>query len=147
MMRLQIGLWFKIYAVALLISAFVFGCDSGPKVHWQTFDESALTTALKSGKPTLAYFYAAWCGPCRQLRSTTFRDPDVIQALSDWNRLKADMSFREDKTTIARTQTFEVWALPTLIFYDAQGKEAAKSRGFMSASKMLEILNRLNSAR
>ncbi len=130
----------KLGCAALLILAFA-GCDSGPQVEWQKFDEAALKIAQSSGRPTLVYFYAAWCRPCQQLRSSTFRDANVVTALNGWNRLKADMSFREDKTTIARTQAFEVWALPTLMFYGEDGKLRSKTQGYVSAERLLEMIS------
>lgn len=110
-------------------------------MEWQKFDEPVLEQALQSGKPTLVYFYAAWCRPCQQLRSSTFRDERVVNALASWNRLKADMSFREDKTTIARNQAFEVWALPTLVFYGKDGEIKSKMQGYVSAERLLEVVS------
>ncbi|HRK61372.1 MAG TPA: thioredoxin fold domain-containing protein [Candidatus Omnitrophota bacterium] len=130
----------KLYGVILIIFA-LSGCDSRPNVEWKKFDETALKTAQSSGHPTLIYFYAAWCRPCQQLRSSTFRDERVVNALSKWNRLKADMSFREDKTTIARNQAFEVWALPTLVFYGNDGKIKSKMQGYVSAERLLEVVS------
>ncbi len=131
---------FKKVLTGLVIVLAFSSCDSGPQVDWEKFEESALQRALESGRPTLVYFYAAWCRPCQQLRSSTFRDERVISALAKWNRLKADMSFREDKTTLARTNTFNVWALPTLIIYETDGKVRAKISGYVSADKLLEVL-------
>jgi len=131
---------FKKYGAALMLAFCFISCDSRPQVLWEKFDEPTLSAALKSGKPTLAYFYAAWCRPCQQLRSSTFRDERIVKALSDWNRLKADMSFREDKITIARTQTFEVWALPTLIIYSPEGKVISKIQGYITADKLLRLI-------
>lgn len=122
------------------------GCDSRPNVDWQKFDQAALKKAQESGRPTLVYFYAAWCRPCQQLRSSTFRDERVVNALANWNRLKADMSFREDKQTIIHTQSFEVWALPTVIFYDAQGKQRLKKAGYFSAEAFMEMIRATESA-
>jgi len=116
------------------------GCDSRPNVEWQKFDETALKTAQDSGRPALIYFYASWCRPCQQLRSSTFRDERVVNALANWNRLKADMSFREDKTTIARTQAFKVWALPTLVFYGSDGEIKSRLPGYVSAERLLEVV-------
>lgn len=130
----------------MFIAFTLVGCDSRPNVEWQTFDETVLKTARDSGNPTLVYFYAAWCRPCQQLRSSTFRDERVVNALSNWNRLKADMSFREDKTTIARTEAFQVWALPTLAFYGKDGQVKSKLQGYVSAEKLLEIIGTITNS-
>lgn len=127
----------------MLIILALSGCDSRPNVEWQKFDETVLKTAQDSGQPTLVYFYAAWCRPCQQLRSSTFRDERVVNALASWNRLKADMSFREDKTTIARNQAFEVWALPTLAFYGKDGEIKSKIQGYVSAERLLEVVSEI----
>lgn len=128
----------SIFAVTIVFA----GCDSGPQVKWQKFESAAWHEAQVSGKPTLVYFYAAWCRPCQKLRSTTFLDPQVIRALEGWNRLKADMSFREKKETIALGREFEIWGLPTLIFYDPAGNMVVKESGFLSASEVLDAIEK-----
>lgn len=116
------------------------GCDSGPQIPWTKFDETSLEQSLQSSKPTLVYFYAAWCGPCRQMRAATLGDPEVISALGEWNTLKADMSFRENEQTIAWNRQYEVWALPMFVFYDKIGFKRLKQAGYISKRDFLEMI-------
>lgn len=139
-MLFQPNFYAKKWALLFLILGVFTGCESGPKVEWKKFDEASLQSAIKSGRPTLVYFYAAWCRPCQQLRSSTFRDERVINKLAEWNRLKADMSFRENKLTIQRGEKFKVWGLPTLLFYDSNGNEAARKSGFISAENLIDAV-------
>lgn len=133
----------KIWVLGLALVSLLVACESGPKVIWEKFSEETLIQNKTSGKPTLVYFYAAWCRPCMQLRSTTFSDPTVVSALENWNRLKADMSFRENKLTIQRDQEFGVNGLPMLLFYDSEGNEVLRRIGFVSAKSLLETIKKV----
>ncbi len=139
-MRHKINIIFILLSMVWVIS----GCDTGPKVEWQKFDEKIFDEAiLSSKKPTLVYFYAAWCGACRQLEATTFHDSRVIASLEKWNRFKADMSFRESKTTFVRQQRFKIWGLPTLIWYSASGRELFRESGWISGKEFVEMTERV----
>lgn len=127
--------------VLFLFTAVFIGCDSGPQILWKKFDKATLDASLQSGKPTLVYFYAAWCGPCRQMRATTLSEAEVVDSLGEWNTFKADMSFRENEKTIALGNQFEVWALPTFVFYDAEGDLRFKQPGYITKSDFLEMIN------
>ena len=138
-MRHKTSSFFILLSMVLGLS----GCNSGPKVEWQKFDEKIFNEAMLSKKPTLVYFYAAWCGACRQLQATTFHDSRVIASLEKWNRLKADMSFRENKMIYVRQQRFKVLGLPTLIWYSSTGRELFRKVGWISEKEFVEMTERV----
>lgn len=114
----------------------LLGCDLGPGIKWEKFTSENFQDAKSSGQPTLIYFYATWCGSCRQLNGTTLKDSNVIKSLEDWNLLRVDMSSRHDEQVNEVARKFDVWGLPTLIFYDSKGRQVYRKAGYISAADL-----------
>ncbi len=81
---------------------------------------SAIQTAKGQGRPTLLDFYADWCVSCIEMERSSFRDPEVLAALEQFIRLKADVTHNnpEDKSMM---QHYQVVAPPTLLFFSPKG--------------------------
>ena len=92
--------------------------------------------ALKSGRPTVVDFGSNRCIPCIRLRP-------VLLALKDAHRDRINVIFIEinDHGDLARQ--YRVHLIPTLIFFDAQGREVHRKMGFMDRQAMEQILQKL----
>ena len=96
----------------------------GPGVKWDAYSDHLLSEAVKSRKPVIIDFSAAWCAPCRELDETTFHDGDVVkQAARDFVMIKVDLTRRGTPDTERLLQRFEVKGVPTVVFLDRRGQE------------------------
>ncbi|ACT08346.1 cytochrome c biogenesis protein transmembrane region [Dickeya chrysanthemi Ech1591] len=109
-----------------------------------TLDE--LTTALgrSDNRITMLDLYADWCVACKEFEKYTFRDATVQQSLSAMQRLQADVT-ANNETQRALLQHLNVLGLPTILFFDASGREIPGSRvtGFMDAAAFAAHLQTL----
>jgi thiol:disulfide interchange protein DsbD len=129
--------------VLLLLAGVAFAI---PRKHeagaqWEKYDASKLAAARAAGKPVVIDFYADWCLPCKELDAKTFSDARVAQELDRFVRLKADLTAADDTTTVALTKQYAIVGVPTIVFIDAGGKEAASARltGFEPPERFLQF--------
>jgi len=96
---------------------------------------AAITKARDSNKLVFIDFYAQWCGACKVLDQTTFKDPLVIKTLEGFIFLKVDADIYPDAL-----RYFNIVGMPTLIVLNALGEELYRQVGPISASKLNEEL-------
>lgn len=97
----------------------------------------ALNQALAQakGKPVMLDLYADWCVGCKEFEKYTFSNQQVQQALGDTVLLQADVT-ANNAQDVALLKHLQVLGLPTILFFDAEGKEHPEARvtGFMDAA-------------
>jgi thioredoxin 1 len=96
----------------------------------------AFQAALKSGRPTVVDFGSNSCIPCIQLRP-------VLRELKDAHKDRINVLFLEisDHRDLARQ--YKVQLIPTIIFFDAKGREVQRKMGFMAREAIERILRDL----
>jgi thiol:disulfide interchange protein DsbD len=98
----------------------------------------------QSKQPAMLDFYADWCVDCKKMEASTFQDEHVAAALTDTTLLQVDITnYTEEQKALLKH--FGLFGPPTLLFFDASGKEYSQYRlvGGTSASELIEHLNKL----
>ncbi|WP_434525871.1 protein-disulfide reductase DsbD [Photorhabdus asymbiotica] len=108
---------------------------------WQELEQ---VIAQNSHKTIMLDFYADWCAACKEFEKYTFSDPQVQSQLRDTLLLQANVTHNSPQQK-QLLETFNVRGLPTILFFDSQGKEIPGSRinGFMNATRFNEHLQHL----
>lgn len=96
-----------------------------------------LDSVLGSGKPVVVKLGADWCPPCRAMKP-------IIKELAKEQAGKViflDLDIEQQRDLARR---FKISLIPTIIFYDKNGKFKAKKTGFMSKRELLEKIKELD---
>lgn len=105
--------------------------------------DAKLGAANAEGKSVMVDLYADWCVACKEFEKYTFPDPAVIKALENTVWMQIDLT---DNTPVnlAFQEEFDVLGLPTILFFDTEGRELKQSRvtGFMKAEAFADHVNR-----
>ena len=104
----------------------------------------------ESPKPILIDFYTNWCGWCKRMDATTFRDEQVVTALeNDYYAVKINAESEEVITFNGKTQPMYAFAremgvsgFPTVILLNTQQKKSKMLVGFQRANTMFKQLNK-----
>ncbi|AMG57245.1 protein-disulfide reductase DsbD [Pantoea vagans] len=104
--------------------------------------DSALQQAR--GRITMVDLYADWCVACKEFEKYTFSDSAVRDSLSKVQLLQANVTANSASDN-ALLQHLQVLGLPTILFFDAQGREIPGSRitGFLNAADFRAHLQKL----
>ena len=87
---------------------------------------SRLAECLISGRPTMADFGRTWCKPCKAMV------PILKQAAKDYQG-KANILFVDLGKYAKLGRNYRIRAMPTQIFFDAQGNEVGRHMGYMGS--------------
>lgn len=114
-------------------------------IHIKTLDDLKVQLAAARGKPVLLDLYADWCVACKEFEHKTFSDPAVRERFGQMVLLQADVTANDD-VDVELLNSLNVLGLPTLIFFDREGKELTGQRvtGFMGPipfAKHLEMVS------
>ena len=109
------------------------------QVH--SYDELQQALAQNPKAMAMIDLYADWCIACKEFDHKTFADSKVQAALKDVLLLRIDMTNNSENNRTLMKQ-LSVTGLPTLIFFNAEGKEIGAQRitGFMESETFLQTL-------
>lgn len=112
------------------------------KLHseaWQLKPPLKLAAARKGGKPLLVLFEQKECTACDELHGEAFPRSDVAALLRKFQVAQIDLASREQvQTPGGETLTARDWArrigvfyTPSLVFFDAGGREVFRVEGYL----------------
>jgi thioredoxin-like negative regulator of GroEL len=109
------------------------------EVRWRHDYQAARAEAQQTGLPLMIDISAEWCGPCKRLDATTFRDPRVVKLLNErFIPVKLDGDKHEQLV-----QSMGVDAFPTMILAGPDGVIRKALTGFQDANTFLGHLKQV----
>jgi thiol:disulfide interchange protein DsbD len=96
-----------------------------------------IKSANAQGKTVMVDLYADWCVACKEFEEYTFFEAKVQKALADTVLLQIDLTDTGSKDSVELMSKFEIFGLPSILFFDLTGNELSQRRvtGFMKADE------------
>ena len=92
-----------LFIVVFMLTAFLANAQ---EVNWITFEE-ALEANKKSPKPILVDLYTDWCGWCKRMDATTYKNKVIVDYINDnYYAVKMDGEGKEDINYQGKTFKF-----------------------------------------
>mgnify|MGYP000144451756 FL=1 len=151
--------------LTILISSFTFivfsqeNNEEKDKIEWITFEE-AIEANSKEQKKFFIDVYTDWCGWCKRMDATTFKDETIIQLLNEnYHTVKLDAEMKDtvrlgndtfvnEKPNQKRHPHQLAIALlngklsyPSVVFLDEKGNMIQPLAGYQKAENLAPILN------
>ncbi|SLM28598.1 putative thioredoxin [Desulfamplus magnetovallimortis] len=105
------------------------------EIQWKGYDEG-VAMAKAEKKKIFLYFHADWCGYCRKMDASTFKDNDVVDYLNEnYITIKVN-SDKEQKIA----SIYGVRGLPTSWFLKSSSEKLSSMPGYVDAGRLLTIL-------
>lgn len=129
---------FPVILLALLLARLPFGVAAAQPAAptWVPLPD-ALAEAAATGRPTLVYVHAPWCGPCARMERDVFPDAEVATLLGRFALARLDYDDHDSRLVVAgRRRTSAAWArhlgadaTPGFVFLAPDGKAIARANG------------------
>lgn len=128
-----------ILALAVMAALAIFGVVQAQFLSTgsETLDSSEKpVVSAAPGKVTMIDLGANECIPCKMMAP-------IIEELKKEYAGRADIIFIDVWKEPAQGKKYGIRAIPTQIFFDAEGREVHRNTGFMDKKRIVEVLTRL----
>ena len=133
--------WFSI-AVLVMIAIIIFTNQADslnepdtPAIIWGHDYQAALEQQKTQNKPILLAFHASWCPPCREMKETTYHNPEVIEFSKSFIRVIIDCDTQ--KSLVDR---YNIQGIPAYVILHPDGTTIESFVGYHSPTDFIAKL-------
>ena len=108
-------------------------------INWRSYEEGMVLSKIEKKKVFL-HFYADWCGFCRKMANTTFKDSSLINYLNN-NYMPIMVNTDREPQTAGN---YGVTGLPTTVFLTEMGEPIFSVPGYIATDPLMSMLKEIN---
>lgn len=145
------------FVLLLIISAFTHSCSvaQSAEIKWMTLQE-AEAAMKKKPKKIFVDIYTDWCGWCKRLDATTYKDAAVVEYINkNFYSVKLNAEMKTDLVYQGKTYSYDVsrktntvaaqfmggsGGYPTLTYVDEHFKVISVEPGYVDGTAFLKTL-------
>ncbi|CAB1077262.1 hypothetical protein D1AOALGA4SA_5055 [Olavius algarvensis Delta 1 endosymbiont] len=131
------------YIIRLLILGLILSvagvASATDSINWRSYEEGMVLSKIEKKKVFL-HFYADWCGFCRKMANTTFKDAALISFLNE-NYMPIMVNTDREPQTAG---SYGVAGLPTTIFLTEMGEPIFSVPGYIATDPLMSMLKEIN---
>ena len=128
----------RLLALSLILSVAGIASASD-SINWRSYEEGMILSKIEKKKVFL-HFYADWCGFCRKMANTTFKDSSLIDYLNEnFMPIRVDTD-REPQTA----GSYGVMGLPHTVFLTSRGEPILSVPGYIATDPLMSMLKEIN---
>jgi thiol:disulfide interchange protein len=130
--------WFLFAVLCALVVIMVMSRWMAPQeiIPWRADFAAAQRESAAASKPVLLYLTADWCGPCQELKHTTWADKSVEQALRSYVPVKVDVDQHADLA-----MRYGSNSIPRYVVLDKDGNIVKANEGVLDPREFIAWLN------
>lgn len=132
-----------LYCIRLLALGLILGvagvAAATDSINWRSYEEGMVLSKIEKKKVFL-HFYADWCGFCRKMANTTFKDAALINYLNE-NYMPIMVNTDREPQTAG---SYGVAGLPTTIFLTEMGEPIFSLPGYIATDPLMSMLKEIN---
>jgi len=127
----------KIFVFIIAALLFASSSISDAEVHFKDLSfADALKLARKERKIIMVDYYTTWCRWCKQLDHDTYSS-DELGKYADENIISLKLD-AEKGEGVALAKRANISGFPTIVFYNADGKEIYRVVGYKKAPDFIQ---------
>ncbi len=112
---------------------------SANKIKWYGYKEG-MTQAKKQNKQVYLHFYTDWCEYCKEMDSTTFRNPAVVKMLnSEFVAIKVNTT-----KSYKVAAKYNIRPVPDNWFLSSSGSKIRNFLGYYEPDQFVTVLRYVN---
>lgn len=127
--------------IIFMVATFSAAAQNNSVSKEINFVETSWPQALKRAAAQNKYIfvdaYATWCGPCKMLKATTFKN-EKAAAFYNQNFINVALDMEQGNNP-QLAQAWGMRAYPTLIIFDSKGKIVLNTVGFITAKDLIRF--------
>lgn len=125
-------------ALCLPVIGLIMAYKPTTKVSFSKTDwDSAKTKAISEKKIYFVDFDANYCATCRNMDETTYQSERLAEYIE--GNVVANRVNVQDFDGVMWSQRYDIEALPTMLFFDEEGRLVKRVVGYKSAQQLLDI--------